>query len=823
MKRPLLPVALLYIGGILCGEYARPPLPFLFGAAFLMAALALAAPRGRIWLLGLLLVLTGWTGACWNTATLAPDDLRSLVGEPAEEARLRGVIETPPAQRIFERGHRELSRSSALIAANQIFIGEGWQPAFGKVIATVPGVLSSNFFEGQSVEVAGVIRPPRGPLAAGMFDARSYDARQGVFYELRATSTNDFGVLNGGEARAAPISERFRRWAMKTLALGLPSEDEPLRLTWTLLLDWKPPLTAEVEEPFMRAGTYHIFAVDGLRIGLLAGICLGLLRLLQIRRAVCGAIVLPVVWFYAGLTGWPASAVRAAIMVSVVIAGWALRRPGDLINSLCAAAFIILLWEPEQLFQPGFQLSFLVVLCIALIVPPADEWIRGKLFRGDPMLPDTLQPRLPAALYTPARYLLEMFSLSLAAWLGSIPLAAYYFHLFTPVSVPANCVVVPATALALVSGMGSLLTGAWLPSLAALFNNASWALMKFILWFSRGAAHWPDSNFNAAAPPITVCVFYYAVLMVFVTGWIFRSRHRRAIYAGLFAAGLCLAVAWAVSKRTAHIHVLPLRGAPVVFVDSPGEGNVLVNCADAESAVEIVKPFLCAQGVNRLAAVFLAVGLLPDFGGAKVILDNFPANRVFIGAAATRSAAYRSLAAELRPAALHDGDRAGQWLVLHPGVADQFAQADNNALVLRRECNGRSILLLPALARDGQDALMRRHPELRADIVIAGLPQHDEPLCEPLLDMLRGSLIIIADAEFPANRRAAANLRQRLARRAEQVIYCHNNGALTLELAPRKYFLRTASGTAPENASENASTSSSRRDESLQQEREQEP
>ena len=83
-------------------------------------------------------------------------------------------------------------------------------------------------------------------------------------------------------------------------------------------------------------------------------------------------------------------------------------------------------------------------------------------------------------------------ALSVAAWIGSIPLAAYYFHLFTPASIPANCVVVPVTALALMSGMGSLLTGGWLPSLAGLFNNASWALMKFIIWFSQGAAHWPS-------------------------------------------------------------------------------------------------------------------------------------------------------------------------------------------------------------------------------------------------------------------------------------------------------------------------------------------
>ena len=73
----------------------------------------------------------------------------------------------------------------------------------------------------------------------------------------------------------------------------------------------------------MRAGTFHIFAVDGLRIGLLAGIGIGLLRALRMPRAVCGLLVVPVIWFYAGLTGWPASAVRAAVMMSIVIGGWA--------------------------------------------------------------------------------------------------------------------------------------------------------------------------------------------------------------------------------------------------------------------------------------------------------------------------------------------------------------------------------------------------------------------------------------------------------------------------------------------------------------------
>jgi len=425
--------------------------------------------------------------------------------------------------------------------------------------------------------------------------------------------------------------------------------------------------------------------------------------------------------------------------------------------------------------------------------------LRRWLFQGDPFLPDTLQPRWPASFYAPAAYAVDTFAMSVAAWIGSIPLAVCYFHLFTPVSVPANCVVVPATALALMSGMGSLLTGAWLPGLAGLFNNATWALMKFIIWFSRCAAQWPAGHCNVAAPPAGVCLFYYAALLLAATGWIFRSRYKWAVSAVLLAACLGGAVHWALGWRIARLDLLPLNGAPVVLAAAPGlERKLLIDCGGEESARELLKPFLCEQGVNRLAGLCLAVGRSDYFGGARLILADFSSAGIFTGAPQDRSTAFRELRWELRRSpgwrAVKDGDSINGWAVLHPGLSDQFAQADDNAVVLRRELNGHSVLLLPALGRDGQEALMRRHPDLRAEFVIAGLPARDEPLCEPLLDLLRPRVIVIADAKFPATRRAPLKLRQRLDRREARVIYGCDTGALTLELAPGGWTLRTADG-----------------------------
>src|SRR5258705_7939316 len=90
---------------------------------------------------------------------------------------------------------------------------------------------------------------------------------------------------------------------------------------------WKPALTEEISEPFVRAATYHIFAVDGLRMAIIFGIFFGVFRAFALRRPIIGLTSIPLLWFYVALTGWPASAIRAAVMLTIIVVGWALKRP----------------------------------------------------------------------------------------------------------------------------------------------------------------------------------------------------------------------------------------------------------------------------------------------------------------------------------------------------------------------------------------------------------------------------------------------------------------------------------------------------------------
>src|SRR5205823_7717440 len=176
--------------------------------------------------------------------------------------------------------------------------------------------------------------------------------------QLQVASTNGWQFAAKDVGDTPPFTERFIAWGKTALAQGLPVEDESLRLEWALTFGWKTALTEEVSEPFIRAATYHIFAVDGLRIAIISGIFLSLFRAMRLSRALSGLLVIPLLWLYAYMTGFPASAIRATVMATVLIGGWALRRPSEVVNSLFTAAMIILLWEPSQLFQAGFQLSF---------------------------------------------------------------------------------------------------------------------------------------------------------------------------------------------------------------------------------------------------------------------------------------------------------------------------------------------------------------------------------------------------------------------------------------------------------------------------------
>ncbi|RYE51237.1 MAG: ComEC/Rec2 family competence protein, partial [Sphingobacteriales bacterium] len=157
-----------------------------------------------------------------------------------------------------------------------------------------------------------------------------------------------------------------------------------------------------------------------MHIVLLAGIILWLLNIVPTTKGkvMKYGISIVVVWLYIALTGFPPSAVRAAVMFNLVALGMMLDRKADPVNNWAAAGVLILVYNPYWLYDVGIQLSFLAVLSILLFYSPVKAWL-------------TPANRVLAWLW-------DVVAVSIAAQLLVFPLVIYYFHQFPLLGIAAN-------------------------------------------------------------------------------------------------------------------------------------------------------------------------------------------------------------------------------------------------------------------------------------------------------------------------------------------------------------------------------------------------
>ena len=794
---------MLAVGGLLAlgvwvGRQVEASPAWLLAALAATALAALAFRRGGAAWVWCMVFLAGWCHVvCWSYPW-SPHDLRRVVGDEILEVELAGtLLESPVHKPSAGRKGSELY-SAAVVQVTQI---QGDRhlpaPATGRLMVTVPETLPENFFAGQRVRVRGILQRPAGPLLPGGLDYRAHLEHRGIHYVLRTRHAEDWQLEEGG-SRRPPLPARFQAWARAALARGLPEQDETVKLLWAMLLGWRSGLTDEVTAPFLLSGTMHLFAISGLHIGLLAYVLVALGRLAGLTPLPARLVALPLLWFYIAATGAPASAVRAGIMLTVWWGGGLLRRPPQPLNTVCAAAVLILLWEPRQLFQAGFQLSFAVVLGLVLWAPPLARRL-ASWAQPDPLASPAATASAPsaAAWRTVWRWLANALAVSLAAWLASAPLALWHFHWMTPVCVLANLLMVPLGGLTVAAGAGSLLTHAWWPGLGEIFNHSAWALMQALVHCSQWFARWPFGHWPAASPPWWG-LFLYAALGGAISLPVLSGRIR-VLLGALMAA---LVLAWAplnTALRGASVTVLPLEDGCAVLLRERG-WTALVDTGRANPAERQVTPFLHAQGIARLDALIITHGDLGQMGGAAHITATFRPRQILYGPLWHRSAAYRHWRLAVEQTGLGQVVSAGfllqGWEVLHPASEEPLTAADDTVLVWRRAAAGGACLLVSDLSRAGQHQLAQRATEgqLRADILIGGLPEQGEPLAEGFLRLVQPRLVIVADSLYPADRRAPASLARRLARQRVTLWCTRECGAVQIDFTPTGWRARAMDG-----------------------------
>jgi beta-lactamase superfamily II metal-dependent hydrolase len=368
------------------------------------------------------------------------------------------------------------------------------------------------------------------------------------------------------------------------------------------------------------------------------------------------------------------------------------------------------------------------------------------------------------------------------------------------VSTPANVVAVPLCVLVLVSNLLSLMLAGWFPAAAELFNHAGWFGMEGIRLSSEWFAKWPFAYAYVPAPGLFTTCLFYALLLGLLTGWLFRPALRYWKLASVCVITLLWSwFAWQ-QLATTKMTILPANGGTSIYCDSPGSRkDLLIDVGTSNSVQYIAKPFLRAQGVNQLPNLLLTHGDIHHIGGTEPLAQIFRLSRIYTNPLRFRSTPYRRILERLNrtPGLLktvNRGDQLGNWTVLHPDSGDRFSKADDGTVVLQADYEGSRMLLLSDLGPEGQVSLLARYPDLRADIVVAGLPAAGEPLGNALIDAIRPRLIIISDSALPVSERAGPKLRTRLAHKQIPTIFTRDTGAVTVKFKQKDWTVETMSG-----------------------------
>lgn len=578
------------------------------GVGFVGAGALVAAPVGR--------------------ATLAPP-LRAALESvwSGAGARIGPVV---LEGRLLEDAAPSAEGASLRLAVARVVLAGRDVAIRGNVRLTVGGAFVDDRIDdwraGRALRVPAALRRPLRYLNPGVPDQELALARRGTVFFGSVKSAALVEVTARG-AWPAELAAEARAAVRRAVARHVgPLGARSAGIVTAILIGDRAGLDEETERRLQDGGTYHVIAISGGNIAILAGFLLLVLRLAGAPPGAAGLVTMTALVGYAWVVGGGASVVRATLIASAYLAARAADHRAEPLNALAVALVVILCASPFAVFDVGFALTFGATLAILVGVPRALGWVRG--------VAATREVELPRWALAP----LALFAATLAAEAALLPVAAAAFSRVSFAGLVLNFLAIPLMTVIQIAGLALVALASvaepFARSAAALAHAATTGLVES----TRLVDALPWLVRRVPPPPAILIGAYYGGLAAALAPWRRPALRRAGIACAAGALVMLLAGQPAgLMERSDRLRVtfLDVGQGDAALVRFPGGRSLLVDAAGGPGRFDvgsrIVAPAVWALGVRRLDYLALTHGDPDHIAGAPAVLRDFRPREVWEG------------------------------------------------------------------------------------------------------------------------------------------------------------------------------------------------
>lgn len=386
-----------------------------------------------------------------------------------------------------------------------------------------------------------------------------------------------------------------------------------------LLLGYKEELSREFKQQFSRSGLSHIMAVSGLHVGFIVAPFWLMIPYFwgSTKGRWIGLLILTALLIgYAGLTGFSSSVSRASLMAWLLTYGKLFHKIRNSINLTALAAIIILMVEPNQLFEVGFQLSFCAVLIILLLMPEAQQCIS------------------PRYRYGVIGSFTAIIVVSIVVQLGLFPILVYYFGEFSVIGPVANALVVPVLTITVPVGLLLVVIS---PVSNSFFQKPASVIELTLNWIewvaeSLGSSQFSYISIESITWPVFIVWLFF--ILLFASMRIPAVRWKIVILLLLSLNATLLHTYMRVSPfLVMEVTFLDVGQADAIHIRTPNGREILIDAGRwspmSNSGERVLLPYFEHYNIESLDAVFLSHPHADHIGGMPVLMEKMSINRIY--------------------------------------------------------------------------------------------------------------------------------------------------------------------------------------------------